>query len=105
MGVSKRNGGKGANKNEQTLVAVILAVPMYSNAAGIVPVIEVFVAKGVALGTAIAFMMGTVGLSLPEATLLKKVMTWKLIGVFFGTVTLFIILSGWIFNGVLYDFG
>ncbi len=86
-------------------LAVILAVPMYSNPAGIVPVIEVFVAKGVALGTAIAFMMGAVGLSLPEATLLKKVMTWKLIGVFFGTVTLFIILSGWIFNGVLYDFG
>ena len=50
------------------------------------------------LGTAIAFMMSVVGLSLPEATLLKKVMTWKLIGIFFGTVTLFIILSGYIFN-------
>jgi len=79
-------------------LAVILAVPMYANAAGIVPVIQVFVAKGVPLGTAIAFMMGTVGLSLPEATLLKKVMTLKLIGIFFGTVTLFIILSGWVFN-------
>ena len=81
-------------------LAVVLAVPMYANAAGIVPVIQVFVAKGVPLGTAIAFMMGTVGLSLPEATLLKKVMTLKLIGIFFGTVTLFIVLSGWLFNVV-----
>ena len=79
-------------------LSVILAVPMYANAAGIVPVIEVFVAKGIPLGTAIAFMMGVVGLSLPEATLLKKVMTWRLIGIFFGTITLFIILSGYLFN-------
>ena len=77
---------------------VMLAVPMYANAAGIVPVIEVFVAKGIPLGTAIAFMMAVVGLSLPEATLLKKVMTWRLIAVFFITVMLFIILSGYLFN-------
>lgn len=82
-------------------LAVILAVPMYANAAGIVPVIQVFVAKGMPLGTAIAFMMGVVGLSLPEATLLKKVMTWRLIGIFFGTVSLFIILSGYFFNLIL----
>lgn len=82
-------------------LAVVLAVPMYSNAAGIIPVIEVFVQKGVALGTSIAFMMAVVGLSIPEATMLKKAMTWKLIGVFFGTVTLFIILSGWLFNLIL----
>ncbi len=82
-------------------LAVILAVPMYANAAGIVPVIQVFVAKGVPLGTAIAFMMGVVGLSLPEATLLKKVMTWRLIGIFFGVVALFIILSGYLFNMIL----
>lgn len=82
-------------------VSVILGVPMYANAAGIVPVIQVFVAKGVPIGTAIAFMMGVVGLSLPEATLLKKVMTWKLIGIFFGTVTFFIILSGYLFNVIL----
>lgn len=81
--------------------AVVLAVPMYANAAGIVPVVEVFVAKGIPLGTAIAFMMAVVGLSLPEATLLKKVMTWKLIGIFFGTITLFIILSGYLFNMIL----
>jgi uncharacterized protein len=82
-------------------LAVILAVPMYANAAGIVPVIQVFVAKGVPIGTAIAFMMATVGLSLPEATLLKKVMSMKMIGIFFGTVALFIILSGFLFNLLL----
>lgn len=79
-------------------MAVILGVPMYANAAGIVPVIQVFVAKGVPLGTAIAFMMAVVGLSLPEATLLKKVMTWKLIGIFFGTISIFIIMLGYLFN-------
>jgi len=82
-------------------LAVIFAVPMYANAAGIVPVIQVFVAKGVPIGTAIAFMMATVGLSIPEATLLKKVMTIKLIALYFAVVTLFIILSGYIFNLLL----
>jgi uncharacterized protein len=82
-------------------LAVLFAVPMYANAAGIVPVIQVFVAKGVPLGTAIAFMMATVGLSIPEATLLKKVMTIKLIGIYFGVVTVFIIISGWVFNIIL----
>ena len=82
-------------------LAVICAVPMYANAAGIVPVIQVFVAKGIPLGTAIAFMMGVVGLSLPEATMLKKVMTWRLIGIFFGVMTLFFILSGYLFNLIL----
>lgn len=79
-------------------VATVLSVPMYSNASGILPVVEVLVAKGIPLGTAIAFMMGVVGLSFPEAMLLKKVMTWKLIGIFFGVVTICIILSGYIFN-------
>ena len=82
-------------------LAVVLAVPMYANAAGIVPVVQVFVAKGVALGTALAFMMSVVGLSLPEATMLKKVMNMKLIGIFFGSIALFIILLGWLFNMVL----
>ena len=82
-------------------LAVILAVPMYANAAGIVPIIEVFVAKGIPLGTAIAFMMSIIGLSIPEATMLKKVMTWRLIGIFFGVVTLLIIISGYLFNWIL----
>ena len=90
-----------ADKWYSVPLAVILAVPMYANAAGIVPVVQVFVAKGIPLGTAIAFMMGVVGLSLPEATLLKTVMTWKLIGIFFGVVALFIILSGYLFNLIL----
>ena len=82
-------------------LAVVLAVPMYANAAGIVPVVQVFVGKGVALGTALAFMMSVVGLSLPEAAMLKKVMNIKLIGIFFGTIALFIIMLGWLFNIVL----
>jgi len=79
-------------------ISTILAVPMYSNASGILPVVQVLVAKGIPLGTAIAFMMGVIGLSLPEAMLLKKVMNIKLIGIFFGVVTLCIIISGYIFN-------
>ena len=82
-------------------VAVILGVPMYSNAAGVLPVIQVFVQKGIPIGTAIAFMMAVVGLSIPEATLLKKVMTWKLIGIFFSVVSFFIIISGYLFNMIL----
>lgn len=81
--------------------SVILAVPMYANAAGIVPIIQVFVAKGISIGTALAFMMAVVGLSLPEATLLKKVMTWRLIGIFFGVVATIIIISGYLFNFIL----
>ncbi|MGA9589919.1 MAG: permease [Salegentibacter sp.] len=82
-------------------IATTLAIPMYSNASGILPVVQVLVAKGIPLGTAIAFMMGVVGLSLPEAMLLKKVMTLKLIAVFFGVVTLCIIISGYLFNIIL----
>ncbi len=82
-------------------LATVLAVPMYSNASGILPVVQVLVHKGVSIGTAIAFMMGVVGLSLPEAMLLKKVMTLKLIGIFFSVVTVCIILSGYIFNVLL----
>ncbi len=82
-------------------VATILAVPMYSNASGILPVVQVLVSKGIPLGTAIAFMMAVVGLSLPEAMLLKKVMTFKLIGTFFGVVTICIIISGYMFNIIL----
>lgn len=82
-------------------LATILAVPMYANAAGVVPIIQVFVAKGVPMGTALAFMMAVVGLSLPEATMLKKIMNWKLITIFFGTITIAIIALGYFFNLVL----
>ncbi len=82
-------------------MSVILAVPMYANAAGIVPVVQVFVAKGIPIGTALAFMMAIVGLSLPEATLLKKVMSWRLIGIFFAVTCLCIIILGYLFNALL----
>lgn len=82
-------------------LAVLVAVPMYSNAAGVLPIIQVLVQKGIPLGTAIAFMMAVVGLSLPEATLLKKVMNLRLIGIFFGVVALCIIVSGYLFNWIL----
>ena len=82
-------------------IATILAVPMYSNASGILPVVQVLVSKGIPIGTAIAFMMGVVALSLPEAMLLKRVMTMKLIAIFFGVVTLCIIISGYLFNIIL----
>jgi len=82
-------------------IAVIIGVPMYSNAAGVLPIIQVFVQKGIPIGTAIAFMMAVVGLSIPEATMLKKVMTWKLVAIFFSVITFFIIISGYLFNLIL----
>jgi len=82
-------------------LAILLAVPMYANAAGIVPIVEVLVSKGVSIGTALAFMMAVVGLSLPEATMLKKVMTWRLIAIFFGSIALMIILLGYGFNAIM----
>ncbi|MEP7109621.1 MAG: permease [Ferruginibacter sp.] len=82
-------------------LAVIMGVPMYSNAAGVIPIVQVLVVKGVPLGTAIAFMMGVIGLSLPEAMLLKKVMSWQLIAIYFGTIAFFMVLSGYLFNWIL----
>lgn len=82
-------------------LAVILGVPMYANATGIIPIIQVFVAKGIPIGTSLAFMMAVIGLSIPEATLLKKVMSIKLISIFFGVVTICIIISGYMFNWIL----
>lgn len=82
-------------------LAVILGVPMYANAAGIIPVVQVFIAKGIPLGTSLSFMMAVVGLSIPEAILLKKVMTGRLITIFFGVVTVCIIISGFVFNIIL----
>ena len=82
-------------------LAVILGVPMYANATGNIPIIQVFVAKGIPIGTSLAFMMAVIGLSIPEATLLKKVMSIKLITIFFGVVTICIIISGYMFNWIL----
>lgn len=79
-------------------IAVILAIPLYIDAVGVLPIIESLVAKGVPLGTAIAFMMASIGLSFPEALLLKKVMQRKLIIAFFTTIGLGMIISGFFFN-------
>jgi uncharacterized membrane protein YraQ (UPF0718 family) len=78
--------------------AVLIGVPMYSNAAGIIPVVQALMEKGAALGTALAFMMAVVGLSLPETIILRKVLKWQLIGVFIGVVAAGIILIGYLFN-------
>ncbi|MEX1240276.1 MAG: permease [Cyclobacteriaceae bacterium] len=82
-------------------LAVVLGVPMYANAAGVIPVVQVFVSKGMPIGTSLAFMMAVVGLSIPEATLLKKVMTTKLVLIFFGVVATCIMFSGYLFNIIL----
>ncbi|RXJ85543.1 permease [Arcobacter cloacae] len=80
------------------IVAVIMGIPMYSNAAGILPLVEVLTQKGMLLGTALSFMMAVVALSLPEALILKRVLSMKLISIFFGTVGFAILLTGYIFN-------
>jgi len=79
-------------------LSVVLAVPLYANASAVIPIIESLVTKGVPLGTALAFMMAIVGLSLPEALILKRVMKIKLLLSFFGVVTLGIIVLGFVFN-------
>jgi hypothetical protein len=78
--------------------AVVLGVPMYSNAAGIIPVIEALMDKGAATGTALAFMMSVIALSLPEMIILRRVLKWPLIAAFIGVVAAGIILVGYVFN-------
>lgn len=82
-------------------IAVLVGIPMYSNAAGVLPIIEVLVQKGIPIGTAIAFSMAVVGLSVPEGMLLKKILTTKMLFIFFGVVALCIILSGYLFNLIM----
>lgn len=74
---------------------------MYTNSAGVIPVVQSLIAKGVPIGTALAFMMAVIGLSLPEFLILRKVMKMKLLLTYFGIVALFIIIAGYIFNIVL----
>ncbi len=83
------------------LVAVLAGIPMYSNAAGVMPLVQVLTAKGMALGTALSFMMAITALSLPEAMILKKILHIKLIAMFFGIVGLGIIGVGYLFNFIL----
>jgi hypothetical protein len=81
--------------------AVLLGIPMYSNAAGIIPIVEALLEKGAALGTVLAFMMAVIALSLPETIILHKVLKWQLIAVFLGVVGVGIIFVGYLFNLVL----
>lgn len=83
------------------LIAVVAGVPMYSNAAGVIPLVEVLTSKGMLLGTALSFMMAVTALSLPEAMILKKILHIKLIATFFGIVALGIIAIGYIFNFII----
>ena len=78
--------------------AVLLGVPLYSNAAGIIPIVHALMEKGAALGTVLAFMMAVVGLSLPEMVILRRVLKPQLIAVFVGVVAFAIILTGYLFN-------
>ncbi len=82
-------------------LAVILGVPMYSNAAGVMPLVEVLTQKGMLLGTALSFMMAITALSLPEAMILKRILHVRLIGVFFGIVAFGIVCVGYLFNFIL----
>lgn len=82
-------------------LAVVIGVPMYANAAGIIPVVSALLEKGAALGTALAFMMSVTALSAPEAVLLRKVLKPRLLATFFGIVALGILVVGWIFNLLL----
>ena len=79
-------------------IVVILGVPMYSNAAGIIPIVQALLEKGASLGTVLAFMMSVIGLSLPETIILNKVLKLKLIFVFVGVVAVGIIIVGYLFN-------
>jgi len=82
-------------------LAVLIGVPMYSNAAGIIPIVQALLGKGAALGTVLAFMMSVIGLSLPEAIILRQVLKLPLLLVFFGVVALGIMVVGFLFNALL----
>jgi uncharacterized protein len=82
-------------------LAVLIGIPLYSNAAGMIPIVGVLVEKGASLGTALAFMMAVVGLSLPEAIILRRVLKMPLLVTFFGVIGAGIILIGYFFNWVL----
>jgi uncharacterized protein len=82
-------------------LAVLIGIPLYSNAAGIIPIVQALLAKGAALGTVLAFMMSVIGLSLPEMVILRKVLKPRLAVVFVGIVTVGILAVGYLFNLIL----
>jgi len=91
----------GADKWYGVIVATIIGIPLYSNAAGVIPLVSALAEKGVAIGTTLSFMMAVTALSLPEFLILKRVMKTKLILIFAGIVGTGILLTGYIFNFIL----
>jgi uncharacterized membrane protein YraQ (UPF0718 family) len=83
------------------VVAVLIGIPLYSNAAGTIPIVQALVEKGMPMGTALAFMMSIVAISTPEMIILRKVIKPKLIAIFIGIVSVAIVLTGYLFNAVL----
>jgi uncharacterized membrane protein YraQ (UPF0718 family) len=81
--------------------AVLVGVPLYSNAAGVIPIVHALMEKGASLGTVLAFMMAVVGLSLPELVILRRVLKPQLIAIFVSVVALAIILIGYLFNLIM----
>ena len=82
-------------------LAVLIGIPMYTNAAGIIPIVQALLAKGAALGTVLAFMMSVIALSLPEMVILRKVLKIRLIATFIGVVAVGILIVGYVFNFAL----
>lgn len=82
-------------------LAVLIGIPMYTNAAGIIPIVQALLAKGAALGTVLAFMMSVIALSLPEMVILRKVLKVRLIAAFIGVVAVGILIVGYVFNFAL----
>ncbi len=82
------------------LIAVLIGIPLYSNAAGTIPIVQVLVEKGVPIGTALALMMSIVAISVPEMLILRQVVKWPLLGIFAGVVALAIIIIGYLFNAL-----
>jgi uncharacterized membrane protein YraQ (UPF0718 family) len=91
----------GKNNPLAVPIAVLIGIPLYSNAAGMIPIMEVLTSKGMAMGTALAFMMAVIGLSLPEMIILRKVIKIKLIAIFAAILFVSFTLTGYLFNVVL----
>lgn len=90
----------GADKWYAVPLATLIGIPLYSNAAGMIPLVQALVEKGVSMGTALAFMMAVTGLSLPEFMILKKVMKWKLLFIFASIVGIGIMIIGYMLNWI-----
>jgi hypothetical protein len=91
----------GRNQWWSVPAAVLLGIPLYSNAAGVIPIVSALMEKGAALGTVLAFMMAVVGLSLPEMIILRRVLKPRLIAIFIGIIALAIIITGYLFNWIM----